>query len=225
MTPLRQGLAETAAATALVALVLAVAEVAAAQGRWGVELAGLLTLAAMIAAPLGLARLRGWRWDVLAIDPPLGRAALLGLVASAVVLPPFLLGYDLLQVQLLGRHRGAGVGLPGAGWWLEQSLTQLAAIALPEELFFRGYVQGRLARLLPGGVRVLGATLGPAALLANLGFAAVHLVAVPAPHRLLVFFPGLLFAWLRDRSGSAVAAAVCHACCNLALAGAVRSYG
>jgi membrane protease YdiL (CAAX protease family) len=101
----------------------------------------------------------------------------------------------------------------------------LAAIALPEELFFRGYVQGRLAQVLPAGRRILGVQLGLAALLANLGFALVHLVAVPSPHRLLVFFPGLLFAWLRGRSGSAVAAAVCHACCNLALTGAVRSYG
>lgn len=225
MTPRQLGLAETAGATALVALALAVADLIAMQGRLGVELGGLLTMAAMIGTPLLLARLQGWRWDVLAVDPPLPRAVALGLLASAVVLPPFLIGYDQWQVHGLGTSRGAGLGLPGTGWWLEQAALQLAAIALPEELFFRGYVQGRLGQLLPAGPRILGVQLGPAALLANLGFALVHLVAVPSPHRLLVFFPGLLFAWLRARSGSAVAAAVCHACCNLALTGAVRSYG
>lgn len=225
MTPRRQGLAETAGATALVALSLGVAELLAAQGRWGLELGGLLTMAAMIGLPLLIAQRRGLRGDVIAVDPPLARAVALGLLASAAVLPPFLLAYDQFQLRWLGHARGAGPGLPELGWWLEQVAVQLAAIALPEELFFRGYVQGRLAPLLPAGPKVLGVPLGPAALLANLGFALVHLVSVPSAHRLLVFFPGLLFAWLRARSGSAVASAVCHACCNLALAGAARSYG
>lgn len=223
MTPRGLLLAEAAAATALVAVALAVADLTASLGRWGVELGGVLTMAAMIGAPLLLARWRGWRGDVLALDPPLARAVALGLLASAAVLPPFLLGYDQWQLRALGHLRG-GAGLPPLTWWMEQSALQFAAIALPEELFFRGYLQGRLAQALPAGPRILGATLGPAALLANLAFALVHLVAVPSAHRLLVFFPGLLFAWLRARSGSAVAAAVCHACCNLALAAAVRSY-
>ena len=59
MTPRRQGLAETAGATALVALSLGVAELLAAQGRWGLELGGLLTMAAMIGLPLLIAQRRG----------------------------------------------------------------------------------------------------------------------------------------------------------------------
>lgn len=216
---------EVSLATAAVAGVLAVAEAAAALGPWGAELGGLGVVLAMVGLPLALARRHRWQWDVLAMDPPLLRAVLAGLAASAVVLPLFFLGYDVLQTQLLGRTRGAGTGLPAWNWWLEQAAVQLAAIALPEEMFFRGYVQGRLAAVFPQARRLLGVPMGLPAVLANLGFASVHLVAVPAPHRLLVFFPGLLFAWLRGRSNSAVASAVCHACCNLALAAAVRLYG
>lgn len=215
---------EVVLATAAVAAVLAGAEAAAALGPWGLEIGGLGVVLAMVGLPLALARHHRWQWDVLAMDPPLVRAALIGLAASAVVMPLFFLGYDVLQTQLMGRTRGSGPGLPAWNWWLEQAAIQLAAIALPEEMFFRGYVQGRLAPVFPQGRRLLGVPMGPAALLANLGFASVHLVAVPAPHRLLVFFPGLLFAWLRGRSNSAVSSAVCHACCNLALAAAVRLY-
>lgn len=217
-------LAEVGLATAVVAAVLAGAEAAAALGPWGVEVGGLAVVLAMVGLPLALSRYHHWQWDVLATDPALPRAVLAGLLASAVILPPFFVGYDVLQVQVFGRSRGAGSGLPGWQWWLEQAAVQLAAIALPEEMFFRGYVQGRLQPLFPPGRPLLRVPMGLAALLANLGFAAVHLVAVPAPHRLLVFFPGLLFAWLRTLTHSAVASAVCHACCNLALAAAVRLY-
>ena len=218
-------LLEVGIATVVVGAVLAAAEAATRFGQWGIELGGLAVVLAMVGLPLALARYNRWNWDVLALDPPLLRATLLGLGASAVILPPFFLGYDVLQVHLLGRTRGAGAGLPSWNWWIEQAAIQLAAIALPEELFFRGYVQGRLTQAFPPARRLLRAQFGLSALVANLGFAAVHLIAVPAPHRLLVFFPGLLFAWLRSMTHSSVAPAVCHACCNLALAVAVRSYG
>ena len=34
-------------------------------------------------------------------------------------------------------------------------------------------------------------------------------------YRLGVFFPALLFGWMRERTGTVVGAAVLHACCNL----------
>ena len=50
---------------------------------------------------------------------------------------------------------------------------------------------------------------GLAAVLAAALFAAGHLLE-PAPWRLAVFFPALVFAWLRARTGTIVGAAVCH---------------
>lgn len=114
---------------------------------------------------------------------------------------------------------------PGLGWlgWL--LLGQIVVIAVPEEAFFRGYLLGRLRTVLPPRRRLLGVPFGSAHVLSAALFAAVHLVATPSPARLLVFFPGLLFAWLAERSGSAIAPAVHHALANITLRLLQRLYG
>jgi membrane protease YdiL (CAAX protease family) len=108
-------------------------------------------------------------------------------------------------------------------WWLpELLLIQLVVIALPEEVFYRGYVQTRLAPLFRRRLRFLGADLGPEVVVASALFAASHLVAIPSPFRLAVFFPGLLFGWLRARTGSVLAPAILHALSNVLLEVLVR---
>jgi membrane protease YdiL (CAAX protease family) len=84
-----------------------------------------------------------------------------------------------------------------------------AAVAFAEEFFYRGYLTLRFEERWPPRARILGAPLGRAALLAALLFALGHLLE-PAPWRLTVFFPALVFAWLRARTGTIVGAALCH---------------
>jgi membrane protease YdiL (CAAX protease family) len=71
---------------------------------------------------------------------------------------------------------------------------------------------------------VFGVQFGLPHVASALLFALVHLVAVPQPHRLLVFFPGLVFAWLAERSGGALAPAVHHTLANLTLQVLQRCY-
>lgn len=113
-----------------------------------------------------------------------------------------------------------------AGWtWLVWLLLgQLVVVAVPEEAFFRGYVLSRLRTVLPARRPILGVPFGVAHVLSALLFALVHLVAIPQPGRLLVFFPGLLFAWLAERSRGTIAPAVHHALCNVALRVLQRFY-
>jgi membrane protease YdiL (CAAX protease family) len=111
--------------------------------------------------------------------------------------------------------------LPG-GFAL-QALLQVAVVAFPEELFYRGWVQGSLRRLPGRPVRVLGAELGPGFLLAQLLFAAGHLSSFQ-PYRLGTFFPGLAFGWLRERTGGLAAPVLFHALSNLLLKVLEASY-
>ncbi|HXU01770.1 MAG TPA: CPBP family glutamic-type intramembrane protease, partial [Polyangia bacterium] len=46
-------------------------------------------------------------------------------------------------------------------------------------------------------------------------FAVSHVVVIPNPQRLAVFFPALLFGWMRARTGSIVPGALFHALCNI----------
>ena len=100
----------------------------------------------------------------------------------------------------------------------------MLVVALPEEAFFRGYVQGRLRAVMPTARKVFGVPFGAAHVLAAALFAAIHLAANPSPSRLLVFFPGLLFAWLAERNRNIIGATTHHALSNLMLQIARRLY-
>ncbi len=103
----------------------------------------------------------------------------------------------------------------GYTWLLLLVFVQFILIALPEEILFRGYLQTRLQQLLPQRWRLWGGDLGPAVILTSVIFALSHLVAIPSGDRLAVFFPSLLFGWLRDRTGSIAGAVVAHALSNV----------
>jgi uncharacterized protein len=96
----------------------------------------------------------------------------------------------------------------------EWVIDQLFVVALPEEFFYRGYIQTRLRDAWPEGRLFLGARLGRAFWVTAVLFALGHL-AIFQVYRLGVFFPALLFAWMREKTGSVVGAALLHACCNL----------
>ncbi|MEY4576246.1 MAG: hypothetical protein RL701_949 [Pseudomonadota bacterium] len=136
----------------------------------------------------------------------------LGVAASvcAVVFPPFVLGFYLWHAPT--RHF---VWLPDNDLFA-YALTQILVVALPEEAFFRGYLQGRLADAWPKRRRFLVALLPvrPWLLQAAL-FAVLHVVVDYNPARLAVFFPGLLFGWVRELRGGIGAAILVHAACNL----------
>lgn len=198
------------------------------------QLLGALAVAAFLAAPTYAlerrgqdARDAGFRSDRLFAD----LAWSLG--ACALVLPPFaLLFARFVEVlpslpgrlqPLLAPYAGAPhpllFALPSDAGALARLLGRIggnAAVALAEEFFYRGYLTLRLEERFPPRTRIFGAPLGLGALIAAALFALGHLL-VPAPFRLAVFFPALLFAWLRARTGTVVGAAICHFLCNVAL--------
>jgi len=157
---------------------------------------------------------RAWREDVR-----------LFLVLSAIVGPLFFLAFASFVEVLphlphsLARHLTpmAGEGHfrprlpPRFGEWV---VDQLFVVALPEEFFYRGYLQARLRDAWPQGRRVLGGRLGRAFWVTALLFALGHL-AIFQVWRLSVFFPALLFGWMRERTGTILGAALFHAACNL----------
>jgi membrane protease YdiL (CAAX protease family) len=107
----------------------------------------------------------------------------------------------------------------------EEVLGQVFAVALPEEVFYRGYLQSALDKAWPPKWRVLGAVIGPGLIVASIVFALGHVATTPNPSRLAVFFPSLLFGWLRARTRGVGAPIVFHAACNLFSASLARGYG
>ena len=108
---------------------------------------------------------------------------------------------------------------------LDDVAGQLFVIALPEEAFFRGYLQSALDRAWPPRLRILGARLGPGLLVSAAIFAVGHVLTTPSPARLAVFFPALVFGYLRARTGGIGAGVAFHAACNLYSATLARGFG
>jgi membrane protease YdiL (CAAX protease family) len=94
-------------------------------------------------------------------------------------------------------------------------LTQVLGIAMPEEMFYRGFAQTALDKGFQRHFRVLGANLGPGLFLSSLIFALGHFATNTHAARLAVFFPSLVFGWLREKSGGIGAPVLFHALCNL----------
>lgn len=212
VTGLSYGLPETWAATGVGLAFVAATYWAALRGRdddavvrhFGLSLGGLLER-----QPLDLRR--------MAADT--GRALAWAFGSAAIVFPPFWIGY------VWWWKPASGFALAWPIDPLNDVLGQLLVIALPEEAFYRGYLQTALDEARLPKLNVLGARIGWGLLISSALFAVGHLATRTDPNRLAVFFPALAFGWLRARTGGIGAAVGFHALCNLFAATLGRSYG
>ena len=147
-------------------------------------------------------------------------------VTAAVVFPLFSIGFAIWW------HPSRPFAYTPPESYFDETLGQLLVVALPEEAFYRGFMQSTLDRMWkenPNGRRhfisVLGGQIGWSTPITSATFAISHLVTDPHPHRLAVFFPSLLFCWLRSRTGGIGAAVAMHAASNLLAATLGRCYG
>ena len=140
-------------------------------------------------------------------DPLVAHALLVRPQRTASTLGLALLTLPLYAVAFVLRaNRGIPQALPPLAPALERFLRDLPFAALPEEYFFRGALQPSILPRRPyAGIA-----------LASVAFAVAHVLFDPAhsPARLLVFFPSLVFGWLRLRTGSLAPGIFFHALCN-----------
>ena len=102
-------------------------------------------------------------------------------------------------------------------------IQQLVDVALPEEFFFRGYLQTNLNQAWGRPMNTLGATWGWGLPVAAVLFALCHLFYGDLTQLRVVFF-GLFAGWLRERTGSIVAPIFYHAAGNILLQIMVLSF-
>jgi membrane protease YdiL (CAAX protease family) len=146
-----------------------------------------------------------------------GLSAIVFLSVTIVVLVPYALVYRWWRnvtgpIQWAYAWHGVLRDAPG----------QLLMVALPEEVFFRGYLQTALDRQFVTKVRIFGAEIGLGLLISSAIFAVGHVLTRPHPERLAVFVPSLLFGWMRARTSGVGAPIAFHAVCNLLSAALLR---
>ena len=146
----------------------------------------------------------------------------LGLRWMAILLVPWVAAYHLWQTQLFGLE-------PDWTRWPSDMATlvlyHIFFVAIPEEFFYRGYVQTRLNEVFHRKFIVWGIPFGHALWIASLIFAFGHSIVILRWWHFAIFFPSLLFALLREKTGGVVAGSFLHAACNVAIVSLDTVYG
>ncbi len=132
-----------------------------------------------------------------------------------------------LRVQQLGnfdRAQGTLHLTHNLSWLPLILIAQFLLVALPEEFFYRGYLQTTLEQAWPWKKKILIFEIGPAIVVTSLLFGVGHFIINLHPSRFAVFFPSLLFGWLRDKTGTIVSCVIYYAACNLMVEAATHHY-
>ncbi len=130
-----------------------------------------------------------------------------------LVMPSFLIGNHYWQQWVFG-----GVFMPKmlpnmGGIFVDQ----LFLVAIPEEMFFRGWFQPRLDTLSKKRWNIFGVQLGWTWILGAAIFATAHTLIHFQWWHFAIFFPSLLFIWLKEKTGTITAPALFHCVANLAM--------
>lgn len=135
-------------------------------------------------------------------------------IACITVLPVVLAG--VYMASRLGIAVPLQPAIAGGTNWLAWLFYQLLYVAVAEELFFRGYVQANIMRLLArwqSGRRTLQQWIAIVA--SAVCFALAHLIVQGRAVALLTFLPGLLLAWLFVRTRSLLGPMLFHGLANI----------
>lgn len=203
----------------IVCFILTAASVAAVPlGSPWADIAWLLAVFSLIAVPLfAVRRLHPrdeleagaaivWSWKDFFI----------GLAAVCILLIPVALGNHFVRTAWQGlafQFDWSNYSTLATPIYYEFAL-QILCVALPEEFFYRGYLQTNLLQWFKARPKLARYAPMLAITTASACFALAHLPSGGAV-RLLTFFPGLLFGVLRYRSGGLCGAIFCHAMCNM----------
>ncbi len=136
----------------------------------------------------------------------------LALTFALVTFVPFGLGHYALQSVVRGRQLDYAVTIPDD--IVETLLKNTFLVGLPEELFYRGFLETRLERLWPTRWAPLLIPISRTVILASFLFALGHFVGEWNPARLGPFFPAFLFSACARTSGSIAGAVVLHGLSN-----------
>jgi len=135
-------------------------------------------------------------------------------IFSVIIFPLFAVGFYLFQKYFLMQPFAPGLHDNK----LLFIISQYIYVAFPEEVFYRGYIQGVLRevnnRLY---FSVFGCPVTLPILITSFMFALGHFVIDFNPARFSVFFPSLLFGCLKERKNDLTGSILFHGTSNIVL--------
>lgn len=132
-------------------------------------------------------------------------------VVCLIIFPVSFLINHYYQIIVFKRVYHAAAG----GDWLWYGATQILLIAFPEEFFFRGFLNESFSFVFQSKRKIFGAPFGLSQVLVSAIFAFSHSIITLQWWHGFIFFPALVFSWLKERTDTIWAAVFFHAICNL----------
>jgi len=142
-------------------------------------------------------------------------------LTSVIIFPPFFLLAHLWQRYVWGAGGFHLVGYPDL---VSAAIVQILVIALPEEFYFRGYFQSAMDTIFKKRWGIFGARMGWGWLVTAIIFAFAHTFITYKWWHFSIFFPALVFGWLRERTGLVIAPTLFHASSNLLMSWFMSCY-
>ncbi|MDA0712439.1 MAG: CPBP family intramembrane metalloprotease [bacterium] len=221
---MNQKLLNTLKYALLLLLALSILKPLAPQLPLGNDLVAMFFLCFQLYLPLWLLRKQNanlYDYDFFSSQQKTNWKALLSdtkitLFVSLLVFVPYLVFYHFYQNYFATSH---GMSLTfqlnwGENWW-QLFAVNLLIVALPEEVFYRAFLQNKLLQAWPNRTFVFFMPLGRAIIATNLFFALAHFTGDFNLSRLLPFFPGLVFSALTYYSRAIWGTVLLHALCNV----------
>ncbi|MFQ5823254.1 MAG: type II CAAX prenyl endopeptidase Rce1 family protein [bacterium] len=141
-------------------------------------------------------------------------------ILSLIVLPPYVIAFYMIESYF----NSATFRLTISDEFLARTVFLILFISLPEEYFFRGYLQTELNRVFGKKHRMLGVNFGIGLILSAIIFGLVHALLGGGWPALLTIFSGLLFGWLREKTGGILAPTLFHGLGNVVYLNLLESF-
>jgi membrane protease YdiL (CAAX protease family) len=130
---------------------------------------------------------------------------------SFLIFPVFLFFNHFYQIYFFHFHYHTAPNLR----LLNVFLFHLFLVAFPEEFFFRGYLFKRFKQVFQDQKTFMGVVIGKAFFLTAFLFAISHSIIVLRWWHFSIFFPALVFGWLKEKTQGLTAPILFHAFCNV----------
>jgi len=147
---------------------------------------------------------------------------IVGLGSATVIFPPFWLGTLFFWHFIFNIPIEFKFKLPND--IMKQFIVNLFLVALPEEFFYRGYIQSRIKKyFILKKMKNIKASIS-AIIITSIFFALSHIITIPSITRLSVFFPSILFGILREIRDSIYPSVILHGLSNIFMNILILSY-
>ena len=176
----------------------------------------------LIGAPILVLWIRGRRLDFFSFGlRDFLKSLWVFFLAAIIIFPAFFVLAHFWQKLVWGAGAFHLAGFPDL---FNIMIVQLLVVALPEEFYFRGYFQSAMDTIFVKRWNVLGARLGWGWLLTAIIFAFAHTLITYKWWHFSIFFPALVFGYLRERTGLVIAPTLFHAASNILMNWFSRCY-